>query len=120
MLISMKKIQLFLKVAAALVLVVTGIIISSGQKAEAASPAQSITISPTSIDQSVQPDSVNNGSFQVINSGSANFTFSVYATPFRVTNEAYNPAFTPIPGAPNAMNWIHFSNSGAEIAARQT
>jgi hypothetical protein len=91
----------------------------SSTHALAATPAQSITISPTSIDQSVQPNSNNNGSFEIINSGSTNYTFRVYATPYGVSGENYNPEFTPIPGAPNITSWFHFSTTSAQVGVHQ-
>jgi hypothetical protein len=115
----MKKFRLPLTIIAATA-IVAGISISVA-KASAASPPQSITISPTSIDQSVQPGSVNNGSFQVINSGDTSYSFSVYAAPYGVKGEDYNPEFTtPLPGAANVTDWFHFSNVGTSIGGHQT
>jgi hypothetical protein len=114
---SMKRIKLrwCLALPVALMLALT----LGSTRALAASPAQSITISPTSIDQSVQPGSLNTGSFEIINSGSTNYTFRVYATPYGVSGENYNPEFTPIPGAPNITSWFHFSTTTAQVGVRQ-
>lgn len=92
---------------------------SAHATAATATPAQSITISPTSIDQSVQPGSTNIGSFEIINSGTTNYTFHVYATPYGVTGENYNPDFTKLPGAADITNWFHFSTTSAQVGVHQ-
>ncbi len=92
----------------------------SGGIVSAATPAQSITISPTSIDQEVQPGSIANGSFQVINSGDSEYNFKVYSTPYSVKSEDYNPDFTPLPGKTDITKWIHFSNGGTGLGPHQT
>jgi hypothetical protein len=107
-----------LAIAVASLLGILSLVPSSASAAS--TPSQSITISPTSIDESVQPGSTKTGSFQVINSGDTNFTFNVYATPYRVNGEDYNPDFTALPGRPNIVNWVHFSNGGTGLAAHQT
>jgi hypothetical protein len=117
-LIRVKHLQLPLKIVAAVTLVTTLGIALNGS-AQAATIGQSITISPPSIDESIQPGSTTKGSFQIINSGDVEYTFNVYATPYRVTNENYNPAFTAQPGTPNAISWFHFTPSAAQLGARQ-
>lgn len=84
-----------------------------------AAPAQVLTISPADVNTVLQPSSVNNGSFEVIDQGKTGYSFQVYATPYNVKGEDYEPGFSYLPGAPNVASWFHFSTTKASIAAGQ-
>jgi hypothetical protein len=118
--IKVKGLQFPLKITVAIALFIGFSIGYGGSTYAATTPAQSITISPTSIDQSLQPGSVANGSFQIINSGDTEYTFRVYAAPYRVTGEDYNPDFTALPGAPNVSSWVKLSSPSTKVGARQS
>lgn len=68
--------------------------------------AQSITITPTSIDKTIEPGQTVTGSTQVLNQADTAFDYKVYATPYSVNGEEYDPSFTPIPGATNVSSWF--------------
>jgi len=104
-------------VAVALISLVS---VLSSNSAKAATTQQSLTLSPTSIVQSFDKDSSNNGSIQVINQGSSAYDFSVYATPYSVTGEEYKQDFSPIAGAVNIADWFSFPSSSYHIEPGQT
>ncbi len=81
---------------------------------------QDITISPTSVNQVINPGATASGSFQVFDQGSSGYKYIVYAAPYSVMGENYNPDFTAIPGSTNVTNWIKFSSTGGNIKPGQT
>ena len=81
---------------------------------------QDITMTPTTASPVVNPGSEYKGSFQVINQGKSGYKFLVYATPYRVSGEDYNPEFTVLPSAPNISSWLNFSSPGGYINPGQT
>lgn len=68
--------------------------------------AQAITITPTSIDKVIIPGQTLKGQTQVLNQADSPFDYKVYATPYSVTGEEYDPSFTPIAGATNVASWF--------------
>lgn len=68
--------------------------------------AQAITITPTSIDKVITPGQTLKGQTQVLNQADSPFDYKVYAAPYSVTGEEYDPSFTPIPGATNVASWF--------------
>ena len=86
----------------------------------AAATQQTLTLSPTSIVQSFDKDSSNNGSIQVINQGASAYDFTVYATPYSVTGEEYKQDFSPVAGAVNIADWFSFPSSTYHIEPGQT
>ena len=80
---------------------------------------QAITMTPTSTSQVIQPGSTYKGSFQVLNQGSAPYTFQVYSAPYHVRGEDYTPDFTPLPGKPDVKGWFTFSTTSSHLDAGQ-
>jgi hypothetical protein len=68
--------------------------------------AQSLTVTPTSIDKTILPGQTLSGSTQVLNQADTAFDYKVYAAPYSVTGEDYDPSFTPIPGATDVSSWF--------------
>ncbi len=81
---------------------------------------QDITLTPTSVNEVVVPDSINEGTFQLFNQGTTDYNFKVYAAPYHVTGEEYTPDFTPLPGAPDVKSWFKFSISDGHLKAGQS
>lgn len=67
---------------------------------------QSITVSPASTELSVDPGKTVEKSLDVINSGADTFSVKVYASPYHVVGENYDPAFTQLPGTIDASAWV--------------
>ncbi len=70
-----------------------------------------LQISPTKQKISLTPGSSYVGSFIVHNAGTQPFTYSVSATPYSVTNEAYNPNYTDLAQYSQMSEWITFDES---------
>lgn len=71
-----------------------------------AQAAQAITITPTSIDKTIEPGQKVSGQIQILNQADSPFDFKTYAAPYSVTGEDYDPSFTPIPGATDVTSWF--------------
>lgn len=86
-------------------------------QAQASTPAnQVLTLSPTSINQAVQPGMAYDGSFQVINQGATGYNFKIYAAPYSVTNEDYDPSFVySTPGAVKVSDWFTFNVTSGHV-----
>jgi hypothetical protein len=78
-----------------------------------------LTISPTAIKPVINPGTVKNGSFQVINQGQQGYNVIIYAAPYSVKSENYTPDFSPIPGTPTVASWLHFSQTSSIIQPNQ-
>jgi hypothetical protein len=81
---------------------------------------QDITMSPTSVSQTIVPGATYNGSFEVINQGNVGYPFRVYATPYHVSGEDYTPDFTLLPNAPKVASWFTFSTTTGYAKPGQT
>lgn len=86
----------------------------------AAAAPQSITISPTSVSQTLQPGSTTNGDVKIINSGTSPLNLKVYATPYSVSGTAYRQDFTPKTGQADIASWFHFPATKITAAPNQT
>lgn len=86
-----------------IVLALTLVLLLGARPARA---AQSITISPTSSEITMNPGEQYQGTIQVINQADSPFDYKAYTLPFTVTGENYDPSFTPIPGAIKAEDWV--------------
>ncbi|HUD05337.1 MAG TPA: hypothetical protein VMR18_00235 [Candidatus Saccharimonadales bacterium] len=77
-------------------------------------------MSPTSTTPVINPGSVYNSSFQVIDQGNTTYNFQIYSSPYHVTGEDYAPDFTPIANAPNPAGWFKFSIGSSSISPTQS
>jgi len=77
--------------------------------------AQVLTVSPTSTQPVISPGASYTGSMQAINQGSSAYGVTVYAAPYSVNSENYNPDFSPVPGRPNVTSWFHLSVSSGNL-----
>lgn len=79
--------------------------------------AQSVAITPTSSEQTIQPGSQAKGTVQVLNQADTPFTFKMYAAPYSVNGEEYDPSFTPIPGATQVTAWVKLGATSNSLAS---
>lgn len=85
----------------------TGLLIAAASAMpQSAKAAQSITITPTSLDKTINPGDTLSGTVQVLNQADSAFDYKVYAAPYSVTGEDYDPSFTSIPGAADVASWF--------------
>lgn len=80
-----------------------------------AQAVQSITVTPTAIDKEVAAGTTIAGTTQVLNQAETAFNFNVYAAPYSVSGEDYDPSFVPIPGATNVASWIKLKAAKTRI-----
>ena len=91
------------------------IIASGGIAHDAHAASGGLTISPTSVDVETAPGGSYSGNMLVINQGELDITYKVYATPYSVTGEDYQPYFTPVQGAVDITKWFNFPTTGNTI-----
>lgn len=76
--------------------------------AEDTTPAVHLQVSPTKQKISLTPGSSYVGTFKVQNVGGATFDYTVYATPYSVTSENYDPDYTNVGTYSQISDWITF------------
>ena len=67
-----------------------------------------MTLTPTKARLQIEPDQEYTGVFTVINSGETAFDFFVYAAPYKVSGEDYEPNFTEETRRTQIARWISF------------
>ena len=97
------------------VAIIATLVSSFAGYASADSPQGGLSISPTSYDISVKPGNTYTGTILVLNQGSTEFSYTVYASPYNVTGENYTPVFTPEPNAPNVTKWFSFGVTSGDL-----
>lgn len=68
----------------------------------------SITLSPTKDRLNLTPGEVYYGKFNIYNTGTEDFDFFVYAKPYRVIDEGYNPDFETELAHTQISRWVSF------------
>lgn len=91
----------------------------SGVATAADQVANSITMSPSSTSLTVDAGEAATGSMKIINEGSTAYEFSVYARPYGVTNEQYDPDFTTQNINANVYKWVQFNQTKYRIEPGQ-
>jgi hypothetical protein len=74
-----------------------------------------ITLSPSSSELKLDAGSVMQGTMKIINDGDVAYGFSVYARPYGVTNELYNPTFTNHQLNSGVYKWVQFDQTKYSI-----
>lgn len=82
--------------------------------------AERITLSPSSTSLTVDAGETVTGSMKVVNDGSVAYGFNVYARPYAVSNELYDPDFTKQAANTNVYKWVQFSQTSYAIEPGQT
>lgn len=81
--------------------------------------SQAITLSPASTDITVDPGASVSKSVDIINSGSDVFNVTLSTSPYHVTGENYDPAFTQIPGTIDASAWVKLSTKSSAVGSNK-
>lgn len=79
-----------------------------------------ITLSPSSTNLSVDAGQSVQGSMKVTNDGDVPYGFSVYARPYGVINEQYEPDFTQQRPNGSVYKWVQFEETAYRIEPGQT
>lgn len=74
-----------------------------------------ITLSPSSTTLRVDAGETKRGSMTVINDGDVAYGFSVYARPYSVANELYEPDFTNPKPNTDVYTWVQFGQTNYRI-----
>lgn len=85
-----------------------------------ASSSSDITISPTQDNLSIKANQTYTRTLTVVNSGNEPLTIKVYATPYGVKNEQYEPLLTKETARTQISRWISFEAPQYTLAANQT
>lgn len=88
--------------------------------ASAADPVESITMSPVSKIYQVNAGQTLTDSLTILNDGQTAYDFTVYATPYSVTNAFYDPNFSADKPNADAYGWITFQQTTYHAEPRQT
>jgi hypothetical protein len=74
-----------------------------------------LTLSPTSTRLEVSPGDSYDGTFTIFNSGKKQLNFKVYAAPYQVKNENYDPIFSNDTARTQISRWVHFNQINYSI-----
>lgn len=102
----------------AVVLVVT--LSSLARAVDTSDGAERITMSPSSTTLTLDSGQTTSGVMKVINDGDVAYGFSVYARPYGVSNEQYDPDFTTQHSNANVYKWVQFDQTKYQIEPGQT
>lgn len=104
--------------ALGLMSVVVLVMTSSASAAE--EPIESVTLSPSSNKYLLDAGSVKNDELIVLNDGNVAYDFIVYARPYSVKGQTYDPNFTETPTNADAYRWVQFEKTSWRIEPRET
>lgn len=83
----------------------------------AAEAKESITLSPALSKPTADAGAVLKGTLTVINDGETEYQFLVYARPYSVKSETYDPDYTEVNERTEAYQWIQFEKTNLTLAA---
>lgn len=84
---------------------------------EGTDTSESITITPAVARPTINAGESLSAEFTVINDGQAEYNFSVYARPFSVQGEQYDPNFTEVNAMTQAFEWVTFERTTFTLGA---
>lgn len=83
--------------------------------AQGSDATESITISPTSRKVQLDGGKDHNDTLKIINSGKTAYDFIVYARPYSVKSDSYEPNFNSTPKNADLYSWVQFSETKYRI-----
>jgi len=93
----------------------------SFQTAHAAASRESITLSPTSANLTIDAGKSVSGKLTIVDDGTTDYDFLVYARPYSIQNNNYDdPNFTAITNTADSYQWVQFPQTKFHIKAGQT
>jgi len=98
-------------------LIFSGLFLTSTVNAEA---GQSITIGPSIVSLNLKPGTSTSADLSVINSGPVGYSYNIYALPYGVENQNYQPSFKNLPGFANITSWFNLSYSSGYLNSGQS
>lgn len=85
-----------------------------------ADSSERITLSPSSTTLELAAGETKQGTMKVINDGDVTYGFSVYARPYSVFNEQYQPDFTKQYSNTDVYKWVQFDQTSYQIEPGQS
>ena len=82
-------------------------------------PASVLQITPTANYLNIEPGGHYEGYVDVINGGSKEFDFIVYAKPYMVSNESYDPMFEGESSQTMLSSWVSIASPSGTLASRE-
>ena len=80
---------------------------------------ESITASPSSESFKINAGDVKRDSMDIINDGDVGYDFAVYARPYSVSNEQYDPNFSVVRPNTDLHNWVQFEKARYRVEPGQ-
>ncbi len=105
-------------IAALGVAILGGIFIPDRASAQEANEER-ITLSPAIARPELAAGQKAKGKLTIINDGTVPYTFLLYARPFSVSNEAYEPNYTEVNERTEAYQWVEFARTKISLKAGQ-
>src|SRR5690606_13104952 len=85
----------------------------SGQLADG---KQEVTLSPASKKIQASPGDIKTAELTVLNTGEKKFSFTVYARPYSVETEVYQPNYSDTPTRSQLYRWVQFDTTEGNLA----
>jgi hypothetical protein len=108
------------RVVLSLIALVFGVSFIGSGSVHAADTSESITLSPVSKRYAIDAGSMVTDKLTVINDGKTAYDFIVYARPYSVNGESYDPNFTSTPSNADAYQWVQFNKTSYHLAAGES
>lgn len=103
-------------VFAGLVMLVFGAAAYAAESPASSDKREEITLSPAVSELTVEPGEMQSGEFTVLNTGDKEFSYIVYARPYSVDTEAYQPNYSDTPARSNLYRWVQFDVTEGKLA----
>lgn len=81
---------------------------------------EEITLSPATKQHKITASATKQDSFKVINTGETTYSFTVYARPYFVEGEDYQPVYTTDEKRSDAYSWVQFDKTAWTIKPGET
>lgn len=107
------------KIVAGAVLLLS-LFLLQAQPVAAAEQKDSLTLSPATLHVDLMAGVQTDGTFKVINDGDVAYDFTVYAAPYTVKNEAYDPDFSVYKDSSELYKWVSFPRTSWHTEPHQT
>jgi hypothetical protein len=101
--------------AAVFVVAVATTPITQAQPPDSAAGSESITLSPALSKPALDAGQTYKNIMTVINNGTTDYSFVVYARPYSVTGEQYDPNYTEVNPQTEAYRWVQFEKTDYEL-----
>lgn len=94
-----------------IIAVLCALVVSLTPVAAFAQDTEKLTLSPTSKRYEIEAGSSQKDNIRVINNGETEYDFVVYARPYSVNNEQYEPNFEEVTPRSQAYRWVQFDKT---------